>query len=294
MALERHSVYAATLLLGEGFVSVLVRQTAWAGPPATIATRQDGAYFCARNGERNRLGAFVLAAGLLLFATAVTCLMAERPLAQQSPEAEITLPTDPVPSTLDAEGSGMTQTLSESESPSDVWPEEEADPLQGLFDDTVGQTPRPSASTRPKANKDAFDEMKSLLKQLDPRESLDFQLPEGLMGGAVTDSRPRADDNSPSRDAAQAEGSTDGYSSAGRVTPPPPQTQTSIGELQSIVVEVFSDFRIYAYLLLSLGAVVGVFVLGVVIKRSRDRHERRLKRRRGRGRRRSRRGLAHS
>lgn len=294
MALERHSVYAATLLLGEGFVSVLVRQTAWAAPPATIATRQDGAYFCARNGGRNRLGSFVLAAGLLLFATAATCLMAERPLAQQSPEAEITLPTDPVPSTLDAEGSGMTQTLPESESPSDVWPEEEADPLQGLFDDTVGQTPRPSASTRPKANETPFDEIKSLLKEIDPRESLGFELPESLKGETVTDRAPRADEGQLSREAAQTSGPIDGYGGGSTVSTPTPQRQTSIGELQSIVVEVFSDFRIYAYLLLSLGAVVGVFVLGFVIKRSRDRHERRLKRRRGRGRRRSRRGLAHS
>ena len=273
---------------------MLVKQTAWAAPPTAIATRQDGACFSARNGERNRLRSLILAAGLLLFATATTCLLAERPLAQQSPAAETTLPTDPLRSTLDGGPPGATQTLPESESPSDAWPEEKADPLQGLFDDTVRRTPQSSTSTRPKANEAPFDEIKSLLKEIDPRESLDFELPESLKGETVTDRAPRADEGPSSREAAQANRSIDGYGGGSTVATPPPQRQTSIGELRDFATEVFSDFRIYAYLLLALGAVVGVFVLGVVIKRSRDRRERRLKRRRGRRRGRSRRGLAHS
>ena len=289
MVLEKHSVYPATLLLGEGVVWALVKQIAWAGAPAAIATRQYGAYSSARNGERNRLGSFILTAGLLLFATATTCVMAERPLAQQTPAAEITLPTDPEPSTLDAEGPGSVQT--QPESSSDVWPGE-ADPLQGLFDDTIRRTPQSSTPTRPNANEDPFDEIKSLLKDIDPRESLEFELPESLKGEAVTDHGPRADDGPSSREAAQASGSIDGYGAGGTAPASSPQSQTSIGELRDLVTEVFSDFRIYAYLLLSLGAVVGVFVLGIAIKRSRARRERRLKRRRGR--RRSRRRLAHS
>ena len=272
---------------------MLVKQTAWAPPPTAIATRQDGACFSARNGECNRLGSFILAAGLLLFATATTCLLAERPLAQQSPAANITLPTDPVPSTLDGGAPGTTQTLPESESSSDVWPDE-ADPLQGLFDDTIRRTPQSSTSTGSKASEDPFDEIKSLLKEVDPRESLDFELPESLKGKTVTDHAPRAEDGPSAREAVQANGSIDGYGDGSTASAPSPQSQTSIGELRDLVTEIFSDFRIYAYLLLSLGAVVGVFVLGVAIKRSRDRHERRLKRRRGRRRSRSRRGLAHS
>ena len=291
MSLEKHSVYAATLLLGEGVVWDLVRQTAWAGAPAAIATRQDGACSGARNGERNRLRSFILAAGLLLFVTATTCLMAERPLAQQTPAAETTLPTDPEPSTLDAEGPGSAQT--QPESSSDVWPEED-DPLQGLFDDTIRRTPQSSTSTRRNANEDPFDEIKSLLKDIDPREGLDFELPESLKGDAVTDHGPRADDNPSSREAVQASGSIDGFGDGNTVSAPSPQSQTSIGELRELVTDVFSDFRIYAYLLLSLGAVVGVFALAIAIKRSRARRERRLKRRRGRRRSRSRRRLAHS
>ena len=248
-------------------------------------------YSSTRNGERTRLGSFILAAGLLLFATASTCLMAERPLAQQSPAAEVPLPTDPDPSTLDAEAPGTDQTRPESESSSDVWPEE-ADPLQGLFDDTTGQTPQSSTSSGPKASEDTFDEIKSLLKEIDPREGLDFELPESLKGETVTDQAPRADDSPSSREAAQASGSIDGLGDGSTVSPSSPQSQTSIGELRELVTEVFSDFRIYAYLLLSLGAVVGVFFVAVAIKRSRARRERRLKRRRGR--RRSRRRLAHS
>lgn len=286
---KKHSVYAATLLLGEGVVWVLLRQTAWAGAPAATATRQYGACSGARNGERNRLGSFILAAGLLLFATATTCLMPEGSLAQQAPAAEITLPTDPEPSTLDAEGPGSAQT--QPESSSDVWPEED-DPLQGLFDDTIRRTPQSSTSTGSKANEDPLDEIKSLLKDIDPRESLDFELPESLKGETITNHTPRGDDGPSSREATQASGSIDGFGDGSTVSAPPPQSQTSIGELRDLIVEVFSDFRIYAYLLLSLGAVVGIFVLGIAIKRSRARRERRLKRRRGR--RRSRRRLAHS
>ena len=274
---------------------VLVRQSAWAGAPAAVATCQYGACSSTRNGKRSLPLSLVLAAGLVLLATATTCLTAERSLAQQSSAAETTLPTDPALSTQGAEAPGAGQRLPDSESSDDTWPPE-SDPLQGLFDDTGGETLRPSTSTRPRDDDDPIDEIKSLLKEIDPRESLDFELPEALKGGAASDSASRDDSSAPSPDAARAGGSRDGFGGTSRDTAPPPQSRTTIGELQSLFVEIFSDFRIYAYLLLSLGAVVGVFVIAIAIKRSRARRQRRLARRRGRhrSRSRSRRRLAHS
>ena len=264
--------------------------------------------FGARDREGNGTGFLILAVGLFLLASGTTCLTPYSSLAQQSPATQPTpsIEGDPSPDASDAPAvlpsqleplpsSALPDTAhqqpTKEESPADTWPEE-TDPLEGLFDDTARQPTQPHAPTRPNTQDAPFDEIKSLLKDIDPRESLDFELPESLQGSAATDHAPGEDETSSSGETVQPSGAAGSYGAGDAVPNAPRQSQTTIGELQDLVVDVFSDFRIYAYLLLSLGAVFGLFAITIVVKRSRARRDR--SRSRHRGRRRSRRRLAHS
>lgn len=306
MAIDSRAFRAATLLVGDGVLWFLIRQAARAGAPAAIATGRRDYRFGNRGCGRTE--PLVLAIVLLLLASGTTCLTADRSLAQQSPEAQLaqTIENERSPgagSDRPATGNQRDSTSGDQPTepnlqrstedgvPTDTW-SDDSDLLKDLFEDAAGQPRQPPPSSRPDAEDDPFDEIKSLLKEVDPRESLELELPESLRGGSVTDRAPREDDTAVSRQGAQGGNAADGYGAGSPVPAAPRQSQTTIGELQDLVVEVISDFRIYAYLLLSLGAVVGLFAIGVAIKWSRARQ----KRRRGRHhrRRRSRRRLAHS
>ena len=292
--------------MGDGVQWFQFRRAAWAGAPAAIAIGKRGLRFS--DSGSGPTGSFVLAIVVLLLASGTTCLTADRSFAQQSTTGQLapTVESEISPGAGEDRPAAGTQRQSTSDDlsldpalqqppeegiPTETWPED-SDPLKDLFEDAIGQPKQQPASRQPSAKDDPFDEIKSLLKDIDPRESLELELPESLKGGSVTDRAPREDDTTVSRQAAQSGNAADGYGAGNPVPAPPRQSQTTIGELRDLVVEIITDFRIYAYLLLSLGAVVGLFAIGVVIKWSRARRNRRRGRRHGR--RRSRRRLAHS
>ncbi len=152
---------------------------------------------------------------------------------------------------------------------------------QGL--DLPAQSP---SSRRPTLEEEVLDEIKDVLRDIDPRDSLDLSLP------GASDNATDAAESSSTREAIPSAGAPRNRpGAAGQSTlpgsPRPEQPRGTIEELGDLLWSLISDFRLYAYLLLSLGAIGGVFVVVAIFKRQRDQRRRRRAHRRGSRKRRS-------
>ena len=157
------------------------------------------------------------------------------------------------------------------------WPVER-DPLEGLLKEELGATSASPTISQPQASNPALEDLKSLLREIDPRENISIQLsPESgdKRPSSGTNTRSESDANPPPRrDLADPAGEA---SYGGRSN-----TTITIGEIGDTVLDLLSDYRIYTYLLLSFGAILAVFVLVVLLRRQNERRKRRLASRRGR------------
>lgn len=225
-----------------------------------------------------------------------------QPLHAQQPEgadrthsAGETQPSSPLDTPIDNDAPhGLQSTDQDAEVSAD--PERDSAPwldqtrddqlLRDLTEQGLDLPAQSSSNRRPTLEEEVLDQLKDMLRDIDPREGLNLDL------STTSDNRgDEAESNSSAVAIPSTRISQDRRAAAGENAPyGAPQTEQrggTIAELGDLLRSLLSDFRLYAYLLLSLGMIAGGFGVVAIIKLRHDKRRLRRTHRRNSRRRRS-------